>query len=177
MGAWEEARSTGLQKTTPWETASFDVMPLSNRYLLTRASEPLTLLILRRGGLRHRTPHLLVKRCHELRTKPLRDFTVEDLRIMIGQQVALGRLVALALDRLRPDSLVEDDDYPADLLASVLRRGRCVLGTIARFRPRSTKLAEGARRTIRASTRIARAHRNLHPRPFSSAYSPKGSLS
>jgi hypothetical protein len=62
----------------------------------------------------------LVKRCHELRTKPLRDFTVEDLRIMIGQQVALGRMVALSLDRLHPDSLVEDD-FPGDLLASVLR--------------------------------------------------------
>ena len=63
----------------------------------------------------------LVTRCHELRTKPLRDFTAEDLRIMIGQQVALRPLVSLALDRLRPDSLIEDDDYPTDLLASVLR--------------------------------------------------------
>jgi hypothetical protein len=64
---------------------------------------------------------LLIEQCHELRTKPLKDFTVEDLGIMIEQQVALGRLVPLALDRLRPDSLVEDDDYPTDLLASVLR--------------------------------------------------------
>ena len=64
---------------------------------------------------------LLIKRCHQLRTKPLRDFTVEDLRIMIGQQVALNRLVPIALDRLQPDPLVEGDDYPGDLLASVLR--------------------------------------------------------
>jgi hypothetical protein len=56
-----------------------------------------------------------------LRTKPLRDFTVEDLRIMIGQQVALDRLVGIALDRLRADPLVEGDCYPGDLLASVLR--------------------------------------------------------
>jgi hypothetical protein len=63
----------------------------------------------------------LITRCHELRTKPLRDFTAEDLTIMIGQQVALRPLVQLALDRLRPDSLIEDDDYPTDLLASVLR--------------------------------------------------------
>ena len=62
----------------------------------------------------------LVKRCHELRTKPLRDFTVEDLRIMIGQQVALGRMVALSLDRVQPDSPV-GDDFPGDLLASVLQ--------------------------------------------------------
>ena len=63
----------------------------------------------------------LIKRCHELRTKPLRDFTVEDLRIMIGQQIALNRLVPLALDRLRIDPLSEGDGYPVDLLASVLR--------------------------------------------------------
>ena len=56
-----------------------------------------------------------------MRTKPLRDFTVEDLRIMIGQRVALNRLVPLALDRLRPDPLVERDYYPGDLLDSVLR--------------------------------------------------------
>ena len=62
----------------------------------------------------------LIRRCHELRTKPLRDFTVEDLRIMIAQQVALGRLVGLSLDRLQPDSLVEDD-FPGDLLAVVLQ--------------------------------------------------------
>jgi hypothetical protein len=63
----------------------------------------------------------LIRRCHELRTKPLRDFTVEDLRIMIGQQVALNRLVPIALDRLRPDPLLEGDCYPGDLLASTLR--------------------------------------------------------
>ncbi len=62
----------------------------------------------------------LIKRCHELRIKPLRDLTVEDLRIMVGQQVALVRLVPMALERLRPDSQGEDDAYPADLLASVL---------------------------------------------------------
>lgn len=64
----------------------------------------------------------LIKRCHELRTKPLRDFTVEDLCIMIGQPVALHhRLVGLALDRLQPAALAEGDHYPGDLLATVLR--------------------------------------------------------
>lgn len=63
----------------------------------------------------------LITRRHELRTKPLKDFTAEDLQFMIGQQVAYVPLVALALDRLRPDSPTEDDDYPTDLLANVLR--------------------------------------------------------
>jgi hypothetical protein len=78
-------------------------------------------LTLRRGTLHPRTPPLLIKRCHQLRTKPLRDFTVEDLRTMIEQQVALNRLVPIPLDRLQPDALVEGDYYPGDLLASVLR--------------------------------------------------------
>jgi hypothetical protein len=63
---------------------------------------------------------VLIKRCHELRTKPLRDFTVEDLRLMIGQKVALDRVVGLALNRLRSDPLLQGDCYPGDLLASVL---------------------------------------------------------
>jgi hypothetical protein len=62
----------------------------------------------------------LIERCHELRTKPLVDFTVEDLRVMIGQQVGLNRLVGLAHRRLRADPLVQGDYYPGDLLASVL---------------------------------------------------------
>ena len=64
---------------------------------------------------------LLIKRCHELRTKPLIDFTVEDVRIMIEQRVALDRLVPLALRRLNPEPLAQGDVYPGDLLASVLR--------------------------------------------------------
>ena len=68
----------------------------------------------------------LVRRCHELRTKPLRDFTVEDLQIMIGQQIALKHLVPLALERLQADPLVGGDCYPGDLLASVLRADAAV---------------------------------------------------
>jgi hypothetical protein len=64
---------------------------------------------------------LLVTRCHALRAKPLKDFTVEDLRIMIGQQIALNHLVPLALERLQADPLVGGDYYPGDLLASVFR--------------------------------------------------------
>jgi CDI immunity proteins len=87
----------------------------------------------------------LIKRCYELRTKPLNDFTVEDLRIVIGQQVALNRLVPLALDRLRPDPLMEDDDYPADLLVSVLRVGTGFWERSPDSDVELRKLAEGAR--------------------------------
>ena len=38
----------------------------------------------------------LVTTCHRLRTKPVDEFSVEDLRIMIGQQIGLPHLVPLA---------------------------------------------------------------------------------
>jgi hypothetical protein len=62
----------------------------------------------------------LVRTCHALRLKPLGSFSVEDLRILIGQSESLPVLVPLALIRLQEDPLVEGDCYPGDLLRSVL---------------------------------------------------------
>jgi len=45
-------------------------------------------------------PSHLVITCHTLRRKPLRDFTVEDLRIMIGQNIGLNYLIPLAIEHL-----------------------------------------------------------------------------
>ncbi len=63
----------------------------------------------------------LVSTCHRLWTKPLDQFTVEDLRIMIGQQIGLAHLIPRALDLLEDDPLVEGDYFPGDLLISVVR--------------------------------------------------------
>lgn len=62
----------------------------------------------------------LIKRCHELRTKPLIDFTDEDLRTMIDQRVAVDRLVSLALGRLRSHTPASGDPQLEGLLSSVL---------------------------------------------------------
>jgi hypothetical protein len=62
----------------------------------------------------------LVTTCHRLRRKPLNQFTVEDLRIMIGQQISLSILVPLAVERLESEPLAEGRYYPGDLLAMVL---------------------------------------------------------
>ena len=62
----------------------------------------------------------LVKECHRLRRVPLCDFTVEDLRIMIGQDIGLEYLVPLALERLQAEPYAEGDFYPGDLLVGVL---------------------------------------------------------
>jgi hypothetical protein len=62
----------------------------------------------------------LVKRCHRLRTKPVGDFTVEDLRMMIGQQIGLEHLVPLAIEVLERNPLAAGNYYPGDLLNNVL---------------------------------------------------------
>ncbi|MFI5172248.1 MAG: contact-dependent growth inhibition system immunity protein [Chitinophagales bacterium] len=62
----------------------------------------------------------LVKRCYELRKIPLDNFTTENLRIMIGQQIGLDYLIPLALDVLSVDLFAEGDLFEGDLLKNVL---------------------------------------------------------
>jgi len=54
-------------------------------------------------------PTPLAKRCLELAKKPLNEFSVEDLRLMIGQGVSLDYLIPLAIDYLKEDLLAEGD--------------------------------------------------------------------
>lgn len=62
----------------------------------------------------------LVKRCSQLVKIPLSDFTIEDLRIMIGQGFALNYLILLALEILQENILAEGDYCPGDLLKNVI---------------------------------------------------------
>jgi hypothetical protein len=62
----------------------------------------------------------LVLTCHALRKKPLKNFTVEDIRILIGQNMSLELLMPLAMEKLEEDFLAEGDCYPGDLLHSIL---------------------------------------------------------
>ena len=66
-------------------------------------------------------PSGLVRTCHRLRTKPVGQFTAEDLRIMLGQQIGLPYLLPLALDRLEASPWAAGDMYPGDLLGATLR--------------------------------------------------------
>jgi len=63
----------------------------------------------------------LVRRCHELVTKQVSDLTVEDLRLLIGQNIALPYLIPLALEKLEEDPLAAGDFHPGDLLDAVTR--------------------------------------------------------
>lgn len=62
----------------------------------------------------------LVTTIHRLRSKPVGDFSVEDLRITIGQRSGLPFLVPLAIEVLENNILAEGDFYEGDLLKSVL---------------------------------------------------------
>ncbi len=63
----------------------------------------------------------LVEECYRLRRKPIGDFTIENLRILIGQNIGLEYTIPLALDRLAENPWAEGDYFPGDLLLNVLR--------------------------------------------------------
>jgi hypothetical protein len=62
----------------------------------------------------------LIRTCNSLRKKQLQDFTTEDLRIMIGQEIGLYFLIPLAIETLTDNLFAEGDYYEGDLLKSVL---------------------------------------------------------
>lgn len=70
------------------------------------------------GEINQGTP--LIKKCHDLRKKKLTDFTVEDLRLLIGQNIGLEYLLPLAFKILSQNIFSEGNCYPGDLLNSVL---------------------------------------------------------
>ena len=65
----------------------------------------------------------VVTTCHSMRKKPLKDVTVEELRLVIGQGFSLGYLMPMAIDVLATDILAEGDLYEGDLLSNVVSVG------------------------------------------------------
>ncbi|MBR0753448.1 hypothetical protein JQ604_14770 [Bradyrhizobium jicamae] len=63
----------------------------------------------------------MVAKCRRLRRTPLKDLSVSDLRLLIGQEIGLTTLVPRALLRVSSDPLTEGDYYPGDLLSVLLR--------------------------------------------------------
>jgi len=63
----------------------------------------------------------LVGTLNALRKKPIGEFTTEDLRICIAQNLGLQWLIPCALATLERDPLAAGDFYEGDLLLAVIR--------------------------------------------------------
>lgn len=78
-------------------------------------------------------PTELVKKAFVLRKKKLKDLDASDLRVAIGQGVALPYTVPLAFEMLKDNLMVDADFYPGDILKSLLEideffwKGHCSL--------------------------------------------------
>ncbi|KOT30617.1 hypothetical protein ADK41_32035 [Streptomyces caelestis] len=64
----------------------------------------------------------LIATAHALRRKPIGELTVEDMRLLIGQNEGLPHLLPPALEVLRLDPTAEGHTYEGDLLYAVLTR-------------------------------------------------------
>ena len=62
----------------------------------------------------------LIRRCHALRRTPVSQLGQGDLRVLIGQEIALKHLVPLALRALEVEPMLEAEYYPGDLLVALM---------------------------------------------------------
>ena len=87
----------------------------------------------------------LVSNCHRLRRVQLKDFSIEDLRIMIGQEIGLKYLLPIAFVELEKDPFAEGDFYPGDLLKNVLGVSREFWQQHSELQERMDAIVERAR--------------------------------
>ncbi|MGX1776473.1 contact-dependent growth inhibition system immunity protein [Nocardia brasiliensis] len=62
----------------------------------------------------------LMRSVYELRRRPIRELTPEDLRVLLGQGEGVAALLPRALRLLGENPLAEGDYYPGDLLVATL---------------------------------------------------------
>jgi hypothetical protein len=66
-------------------------------------------------------PTLLTENCYHFRRIPVQKLTIEQTRLLIGQDIGLNFLIPKAIDILRSNILAEGDLYEGDLLEAVLK--------------------------------------------------------
>nr|WP_299383860.1 contact-dependent growth inhibition system immunity protein [Allomuricauda sp.] len=65
-------------------------------------------------------PSNLVINCHKYRKIPIKELTIEQLRLLISQKIGIEYLTELAIKKLELNILAEGDLYEGDLLQAVL---------------------------------------------------------
>lgn len=100
----------------------------------------------------------LVTECYRLRRVPLSQFTVEDLRIMIGQHICLDYLMPLALEHLRADPFAEGAFYSGDSLLAVLRSGRDIWQQHPDWRDEIAGIAQRSSRFFAGNEMLEKAY-------------------
>ena len=63
----------------------------------------------------------MIGRVLALRRKPLEDLSDGEVRLAIAQKVGFPLVLEMAMERLRPNPLLEADFYPGDVLAALVR--------------------------------------------------------
>ena len=63
----------------------------------------------------------LIEKCVRYRKIPIQNLTVEQVRMLIGQQISLDYLLPIAFEFLKEDILSHGDFYEGDLLESIFR--------------------------------------------------------
>lgn len=94
------------------------------------------------------------KACYNLRNKKIREFDVEDLRIMINQDIGLPYLLPKALQFLEENPLAEGMHYKGDLLCSVLRVNPGFYQSNDGYKVKVEKIVEKALREMKSLDEI-----------------------
>lgn len=80
---------------------------------------------------------------HALRSRPVGTLTVEDLRLLIGQNIGLTVLLPLAVEVLHDDPLAEGHMGEGDLLRAVLARAPAVWSVHRDLASQLTHIVDG----------------------------------
>lgn len=62
----------------------------------------------------------LIETCKRLRDKPIKDFTFEDVRILVGQGINVEYLVPIAIEYLELSPIASGNYYQGDLLMNLI---------------------------------------------------------
>jgi hypothetical protein len=91
----------------------------------------------------------LLSELRRLRTVPLKQLRIEDVRLLIGQSLGLEFLVPMALDHLEAHPLAAGDFYPGDLLKNVMEAPESFWNSHPELRERLVNALERALERVR----------------------------